>query len=964
MNAHSAHAFTQGVLRAAYSGATVYDGPTRFMDAVCAKLCIGGDAGPTNALKLLWRVQAGYPVDDVDSLYKELVIDEPRTFELARKAVATFTECEEVWQEIDLARRKIDTLDGIEEWHGQLINANDQISIIESLGKKREHDEDPVDLGTIDDETPFALWAHQTCAELLEKEHGHLSSQIEGDERDKAAIEAERADIAREEARIAALIAEHGGGRLEVIDNEIEGARAWLAERSIQRSQYEALASAFDEQLPHGPDGFASLLERLHARSDEAQSQRAATEGKRNAFIAQEANTRAELDEARDNLEYYLEHRVNITPAMAQARKVASTASGTPESELPFAAELMDMADGEERWRDAANIALRGLANSMLVDKRELEHFSRAIDPKRREMGMRLNFVGVDLARTYDSAPTSGCMSEKIVYKEDSPFANWVKSQVNDERGDCLCVESPELLGGRQAKITPSGQTRRGVRGAHGHGKNFRIIGFTNDRLIQELRERIAELEVQRRRLDAAKRAAEADIKHIDDIVSAVARFEELDWKRIDVDQAQRELDGLIEERKRLDSDSVLADLRRKRDEVAIRRDEKAQQLGVVKNSLEKAHAALDKANVLLENARSRCGKLAKRGVTIPPEAGTWLVELAADTIGMYGENVTEERLADFLKRSRRLVLLRRNTALETAKQSHERLERAFQTFNREFQESDPNFSTDPLDGYEDYLGILNDLLEKRLNEPEEAWTARLLRQTAQALVPLQESFSSEVRTIKERLEPINEVMARYPFGSRNGVLAIVVEDRGNVTISDFKRDLAKWSAYAFAEEAPQNFARTHAQLVRFMAKIKGDLDSGVYLDVRKLIDIKVIASWPDDPERENRLFTKLGEKSGGETQELVAFILGGALLYYLGDNGDGPPSYSTVFLDEAFIKADAKFTRRAIDALRGLGFQVIIAIPEDKVESISPIADTFVCVTKGDDDRSRITVLNKVASR
>lgn len=51
--------------------------------------------------------------------------------------------------------------------------------------------------------------------------------------------------------------------------------------------------------------------------------------------------------------------------------------------------------------------------------------------------------------------------------------------------------------------------------------------------------------------------------------------------------------------------------------------------------------------------------------------------------------------------------------------------------------------------------------------------------------------------------------------------------------------------------------------------------------------------------------------------------------------------------MDEAFIKADERFTQRAIKALAGLGFQVIIAVPTSKVQAVEPVASEFVCITK-----------------
>ncbi len=63
-----------------------------------------------------------------------------------------------------------------------------------------------------------------------------------------------------------------------------------------------------------------------------------------------------------------------------------------------------------------------------------------------------------------------------------------------------------------------------------------------------------------------------------------------------------------------------------------------------------------------------------------------------------------------------------------------------------------------------------------------------------------------------------------------------------------------------------------------------------------------------------------LGGKSGGESQELVAFIVGAALRFRLGDEARERPRFAPVFLDEGFIKADAEFAGRAVAGLEGPG--------------------------------------------
>ena len=66
------------------------------------------------------------------------------------------------------------------------------------------------------------------------------------------------------------------------------------------------------------------------------------------------------------------------------------------------------------------------------------------------------------------------------------------------------------------------------------------------------------------------------------------------------------------------------------------------------------------------------------------------------------------------------------------------------------------------------------------------------------------------------------------------------------------------------------------------------------------------------------------------------------------------------VFLDEALIKADAHFTKRAIGAWRGLGFQLVIGAPNDKYSAIEPHVDVEYDILK--DTRGRSWARPKVA--
>ncbi len=91
-----------------------------------------------------------------------------------------------------------------------------------------------------------------------------------------------------------------------------------------------------------------------------------------------------------------LEDRAGRMPArMHELRAEVAKASGLDVAELPFVAELIDVAPEEARWRTAIETVLGGTARLMLVPIDRLEAFSAAIDGL--HLRGRLTFEGVEL---------------------------------------------------------------------------------------------------------------------------------------------------------------------------------------------------------------------------------------------------------------------------------------------------------------------------------------------------------------------------------------------------------------------------------------------------------------------------------------------------------------------------------------------------------------------------------------
>ena len=74
--------------------------------------------------------------------------------------------------------------------------------------------------------------------------------------------------------------------------------------------------------------------------------------------------------------------------------------------------------------------------------------------------------------------------------------------------------------------------------------------------------------------------------------------------------------------------------------------------------------------------------------------------------------------------------------------------------------------------------------------------------------------------------------------------------------------------------------------------------------------------------------------------QELTSFVYGAALIYLLGGDLTARPTYTTLFLDEALIKADGRYTKRASPYYPDSASKSSSPAPESKTAEILNVAN------------------------
>ena len=889
-------------------------------------------------MRLHAQIQAGYSVEDVDGLFKSLVLDEPTTYDIARRAVQGFDEQEETWVRMREAQDKLEALAPIRELHASWEGRRDEAVLLTSLAA--EQNTGPLALWICQREGQVCTWSSEEEAAQVKELEGKLAqANAELEERDAELKQTER------------LVMERGGAEIDRLREDIARAQEERRHRLRQRDVATEKLEGTGYDVPELREDYERLVAELAdviAREDEV---RAELEQRHNDHVVRANELKVQLGELRAELEHYRGQRGLMPKALTDIRDRMARLLDLSPDDLPFAGELMDVRRSDEEWRVAPNVGYHGLARTLLVDEARLARLSQRINGIR--IGFRLNFEGVDLRRSYDQGKVDEDMlSSKLVFRDDSPFAGWLRERVSDPNRDFVCVDDPHDLDGSEAQITREGQTRKGRRGAHGHAKDSLVIGFENGRLIQDLEGSIGETVALLARENDEYVAIQDEERRIRVVHDAAVWVGEHTFDELDAQGIAERIEQMVEQLRRLESSEDLKRLIELRDQQREEVRDLNRSIGAL-DSRRASHASeYARLGRRITELSEQAARIAAAGVALDERKEAKLEALAeeheqgylGDTWEMLAQNYDRVRGGMETQIRRELTETRR---FET--QYKNALEQTFEHYRAQWLGEESDVGTQ-VESYPDYLEMLEQLEGDELTrEVADVWLGDLFRHTASSLVTLLNAYREDLQGTRGRIEQINDIMGGFKFGPEGGHLTIDQHETHPADVERLRSELRSWTAYATAERGRQYSTREHDELRAFMGRIRDDLAGNVHplLNTQRLVKMSVVVTWPASTGRKRTVFTTLSAKSGGETQELVAFILGAALLYCLGNNYAGKPSFSPVFLDEAFIKADDRYTRRAVRALTGLGFQVIIAVPTNKVQEVEPVADQYVCVTK-----------------
>lgn len=935
----AAEAFQPHKLNGLFPGLRTHDTYTQFAARLHSQLGIGANDDGDKALRLLSRVQGSIQIRTVDALYKECVLERPSTYTQADKALEHFGHLADTYRKLSDEARKESILRRIPEHWETYTEARQTIATLDELGLGGA--------GT----SPLTIWETNREADLVAAAEEDAYRQLTA------------AKAVEQEADQAQTAADTRVSEARAQYNARGGDQAAVLKIAIKQADHELTTRT--NALNKLADEVAVLLDADTDLSDRAQFDRLRAEGQQSASDLSDERKRlgeAITDTAIDLRAKREEHRKakeslarlqtsgsRIGERLERLRSAACERAGLDIADAPFLAELVQVSADETRWTTAIEKVLGAAGSRMLVPDEKLDAFQRAVNDLKVRGELRF-----DGAASYLPEPARAASNMTAGKLDFAPgrYRGWVMRKVAEPSNNAMCVEDPGDLGGGGFRATLTGQTRYGRSGSLGSRSETRQLGFSNDDLRAEAKQQIAQLDREIAGLAARKEALDDQLDGLAGRYTAYRVLASAVFDSIDVREARSRRDA---------KQAALQEILDGNDDL--------KQLEAQVQVLEKAHLKAVHAHLTAqekkkelegqwENFSSRRDALTRKQDVYDRD----FPELLSDSTAAYLDERFELVSAagdpgDLKTFGSRIVALRRvlgdakGKAAATAARATSELESTFEQFLSLF----PSHSLTPrLSAYDDFAQILADINAKGLHERRADWREALMAWSGKHLFQLHQAMDSAVEDIEDRLVPINTILWGLPFGPTNRRLQMRMRKIRRDEVTVFRRKLKELASSATIGLEDHQMEARFKDLENFMAKLRSTTDPEFdpkrsqrdnLLDVRR--HVEVLAERQDLDHTVEATYTSLGSKSGGETQELIAFIVGSALRFRLGDEERERPRFAPVFLDEGFIKADSQFASRAVQAWSGLGFQLIVGAPMDKYGALEPHMNRFLLVTK-----------------
>lgn len=768
-----------------------------------------------------------------------------------------------------------------------------------------------------------------------------------------------------------------GGNRISELERIAEEARRQASERRDRRAGFDDRVRIAGLSAVTDTPGFAALSvdvaemsERLDARKHGLDDEHNTCIGELNDLTRASAETRAELASLAGRTS-------NLPSSQLEIRRQLCAELGVEEEALPFAGELIDVADDSSAWRGAAERVLRGFALSLLVPQRHYERVAEWVNERRlthrrndgRVAGSRLVYERVAARRVPLQARTEpGVMllADALEIK-DGPFHDYLHDELI-KRADHVCADSIAAFRTERRAVTREGQMRSGER----HEKDDRtrvddprswVLGWVNERKVAALTEHLLEQQERWNRANQHRDQIKQELDEIGRRLTALANLAVYSsWSELDHAEATARAEAAVAERERLIAGSSnLADIESRLAENKGRLeaiDQRLQELnGDARLLTEQIREASEDRRADEQFLASHSADVLTLGRAAYADLETLLgsaVPRRAKDCATATENLATQLDAMIDKIDRELAGYVRN------------IEQHMNEIRRRWPEATTEMDAS-VEARDEFRAFHDRVAQDDLPRFEADFKRLLNTETIRELAAFHTWLKRQADDIGARVRRINEALGAIDY-SPGHYITLVTEGTVNQEVRDFRADLRNATTDVLSTDddhyTEQRFIDVQQIIERFRGR-EGHADTDKAW-TRRVTDVRnwftFAASERDkDSHHEKEHYQDSDGKSGGQKEKLAYTILAASLAYQFGLEWGAERSkdFRFVVIDEAFGRGSDISTRYALELFARLGLQLLIVTPLQKVHIIEPFVRAIGFVDNPNGNYSRLQTLS-----
>lgn len=856
-----------------------------------------------NAFSLLNRAAGLKQLNSIDTVFRELVLDDRSAFGNARSVTEEFDTLAGIRQEMETAKKQRDSL----------------LPIAANWTDLEKYEAERIELNGLKKILP--VWFAQQADARFRIRQQELETQI-GKLKEEESVLAGRIDQSQQEVnKTHAAYVQAGGGDIERLRGQIKTQQALVDSRERAASIYQATAGALGMGAVLSAASVRANLKQVahvrplrekefHDRQQDAWDLGAIRKG----LEEQHKKKTEELVEVRKR------PGSNVPVPQQDFRQDLARHLGLREEDLPFVAELVQVKAEDSRWRGAIERAIGGERLRILVDS---VHAGKALE----WVNARNNKQRVRIHEVEEIAATAKFFEDgftrKLNFKSHAMREALKRLLANVDRH---CVANVTAL-----RATPHAITAEGLMSGRKHffDKDDErslnegwMTGFDNRDQIEALEADINQLKGGLQEARGKEQTVQRQAEEIRKSLGLLDALERTVFEDIDAPGARAILEGLEKDLAGLtspESDAAQAE-RLWRDAIAaidgLRSDDVQ-----LKSSIK---------NLGDESARieSRLSRLAER-------IGRGLEDQDSELALSHFSSLETVDLEEFEEAERK-----RDTDLQAkidgVNGRCSTIEKRLIGLMKDAKQLDTGALTNTggeLQDVPDYLERLRVLEQEALPEKAHRFQTYLTESSDQGVTQLLSEIDNEVTVIEERIADLNCTLERVDF-QPGRYLRLEPQREEHESLKILHRARMHLRSAQLKDDLGESHYRALSDLVAHLRdavdrpKVQG---SQALLDPRYRLRFVVLVIERESGKIIERRTSSQGG-SGGEKEIIASYVLTASLSYALCPEGRDRPLFGTIVLDEAFSKSSQAVAGRIIRALTEFGLHPLFVTPNKEL--------------------------------